>query len=157
MLSLSDPRWRQFKANYTDGRNVADLLARAQSGEAPHGWYDDLFQELCHQYTISDAAYPAAPHLVQLATSREEVRKDLLVLLGACHAFLEPSKPGSIPADIVDAWQSSAREALPLIAGLLEMRQPDVSALLNLLSALAAVSGFPGLARAIEAIDYQWE
>ncbi len=57
MLSLTDPRWLQFQANYTDGGRVASLLSRAEAGEPLGSWYDELFQELCHQYTVSEAAY----------------------------------------------------------------------------------------------------
>lgn len=87
MLSLEDPVWKQFKANYTDGGHVAELLARAESGEPLDTWYDDLFQEICHQYTVSEAAYPAGPHLVYLAESYKELRIPILVLLGTCHTF----------------------------------------------------------------------
>jgi hypothetical protein len=157
VLSLTDPRWGQFQANYTDGNQVAELLARAESGEASHRWYDDLFQELCHQYTVSEAAFPAAHHLARLATAREELRVDLLLLLGACHTFAEPSRLASIPSEMVDEWEDSAKDALPLIADLLAQRRTSVSELLYLLSALAAVGGYPALARNIEAIDYEEE
>jgi hypothetical protein len=157
VFSLDDAEWRQFSANFTNGGQVAALLAQAESGEAPSCWYDDLFQELCHQYTVSEAAYPAAPHLVRLAVSRDDVRKDLLVLLGACYAFSEPSKLDNLPAGISDEWRSSASRALPIIADVLKGNQSSPSDLLYLLAALAAVSGFPALARAIEAIDYEEE
>jgi hypothetical protein len=157
MLSLSDPEWRQFSANYTDGSQVAALLARAESGEALHRWYDDLHQELFHQYTVSKSAYPAAPHLLRLATSRKDARRELLILLGGCHAFSEPSMLDSMPARILDEWRSSASDARPLVADELKEKLPDASHLLYLLSALAALSGYPALARSIEAVDYEAE
>jgi hypothetical protein len=152
---LTDPRWLEFRANYTDGGRVAELLARAQSGEPLNGWYDELHQELCHQYTVSAAAYPAGPHLVRVAMEREEFRKPLLVLLGACHAFSEPSKTGGVPADVEEEWRTSAEAAIPLIAGLLAQPQPTESDLRYLLSALAAVGGYASLASAIECLDYE--
>lgn len=157
MLSLEDPRWSRFGANYTDGRHVAALLSRAENGENEASWYDDLHQELCHQYTVSEAAYPAAPHLVRLAQSREELRKHLLLLFGVCQAFSKPPKLETMPATIVDEWRRSAEEALPLVADLLKHKQPNPSDLLYLLSTLAAVSGYPALTRSIEAVDYQAE
>ena len=153
MLSLTDTRWLQFQGNYTDGGHVANLLARAESGEPLVDWYDELSQELCHQYTVSDAAYPAGPHLVRLAMAFEELRKPLLVLLGMCHAFSEPLQPGRIPSDVEEAWYFSAKEAIPLIAGLLAQPRPSESDLRYLLSSLAAVSGYPSLASAIEGLD----
>ncbi|MCU0520948.1 MAG: hypothetical protein MUF84_09680 [Anaerolineae bacterium] len=67
MLSLSDPAGRLYKANYTDGSHVASLLQRAESGEPIDTWYEDLFQELCHQcgrsspIVTSGVARPLAP------------------------------------------------------------------------------------------------
>lgn len=153
MLELSDPTWRQFPANYTDGSHVAELLARAESGEKPSGWYDDLFQELCHQYTVSRSAYPSAPHLVRIAKAIPSLCKDLLVLLGACYAFLDTAYAGTIPAEMADEWRSSASEAITLLCDLLSQPQSTQSDLQYLLCSLAAVQGYPSLASAIEAID----
>jgi hypothetical protein len=153
MLSLSDPSWRQFQANYTDGGHVAILLRRAESGEPLDSWYEDLFQELCHQYTVSEAAFPAAPHLLRQASAHPELRLHLLVLLGSCHAFVEPARFGAIPAEAAQEWRASAAEAIPLIAALLARPQPDEEELRYLLCSLAAVQGYPGLASAIEALD----
>lgn len=153
MLSLSDPEWRQFQANYTDGGRVAEILGRAERGDPLDDWYDDLFQELCHQYTVSAAAYPAAPHLVRIATSHPELRLELLVLLGSCHADSEPSKLAVMPDEVVAEWRSSAREAMPLLAGLLAEPRWSESELRYLLTSMAALHGFPELALAIEGLD----
>lgn len=157
MLSLSNPQWGHFSANYTDGRQVADLLVRAENGEDFHHWYDDLHQELIHQYTVSQVAYPAAPHLVRLAQARDDAQTELLILLGACHAFSDNELLASMPAQIISDWHSSASDALPLISSVLIQEQPHVSRFLYLLSALAAVSGYPALARSIEQLDYEAE
>jgi hypothetical protein len=153
MLSLTDPQWFQFKANYTDGGQVACLLARAEAGEALEDWYDDLQQELCHQYTVSDAAYPAGPHLARLAAEHEELRLHLLLLLGVCHAFSEPAATRPLPDGVREEWRASAAEAMPLIAELLSRPLPGESEVRYLLSALAAVHGYPALACVIEGFD----
>ena len=125
MLSLSDPTWRQYKANYTDGASVAGLLRRAEAGEQLANWYDDLFQELCHQYTVSEAAYPAAPHLVHLANDHPDLRVHLLILLGACHASAEPAQLATVSPEAAQEWRSSAERAVALIAALLIEPQLD--------------------------------
>lgn len=154
MLSLTDPQWLQFPANFTDGGHVAFLLTQAESNEPLDDWYDGLFQELCHQYTVSDAAYPAGPHLVRLVMTLKAFRMHLLVLLGACHAFSSSLNASTIPAEIQEEWHSSAEEAIPLIAGLLANPQKNESELRYLLVSLAAVNGYPYLASAIEGLDY---
>jgi hypothetical protein len=154
MLSLDDPVWKQFKANYTDGAHVAELLAQAESGEPLDSWYDDLFQEICHQYTVSEAAYPAGPHLVHLAEAHQELRIPLLVLLGTCHAYSQPLKPHTIPPKVQEDWDTTTQQSIPLLAELLA--QPDIPEvdLVYMLSALAAFHGYKSLAVAIVGLDY---
>ena len=157
MLSLSDPHWAQFRANYTDGVQVARLLMRVESGEPLDAWHEELFQELCHQYTVSEAAFPAAPHLARLAAAFEEYRLELLILLGTCHASAEPARVAQLSADIAEGWHASAKEAVPLIADLLARPQVADVELRYLMSALAAVHGYPALASAIERLDAELE
>jgi hypothetical protein len=70
---------------------------------------------------------------------------------------LDPLLLQSVSPSIAQEWRSSAREAWILVAEELKNGQPDASRLLYLLSALAGLSGFPGLARSIEAVDYEAE
>jgi hypothetical protein len=70
-----------------------------------------------------------------------------------CHAYCEPLKTRPIPTDIEEEWHSSAKDAIPLIAGLLAQPQPSESDFRYLLSSLAAVSGYAWLASAIESLD----
>lgn len=82
MLSLDDLKWQELTSNYTSGFHVAELLSQAYAAEPVDKWYDPLFQELLHQYTLSQSAYAAVPHLVQIARDKPEYRKHLLVLIG---------------------------------------------------------------------------
>jgi hypothetical protein len=157
MVNLSDQRWGQYAGNYKDGSTVADLLDKAYSGEIIDHWYEDLHQEICHQYTVSQVALLAAPHLVRLAKNNIELRKPLLVLLGICHAFAEDSVLDQVSAEIRHAWHQSAQESIPLLLDLLVEPQPTPSDLLYLLSSFAACSGYPSLARSIEGVDYEAE
>jgi hypothetical protein len=59
-----------MSGNYGIGSSVAQLLSKAESGDPLGAWFDDLFQELLHQYTVSEVAYAAVPHLVQIASKR---------------------------------------------------------------------------------------
>jgi hypothetical protein len=157
VLDLSDQRWGQFSANYTDGSTVANLLEKAYAGDSIDHWFEDLQQEICHQYTISESAYPAAPHLVQLAKMDSDLGRPLLVLLGICRAYSDRSLLDSIPADVKDAWDHSAEAAVPILLELLSEAQPTQSDFLYLVSSLAACSGFSSLARSLESLDYEPE
>ncbi len=153
MLSLTDPQWDRLHSTYGGGTRVAELLVLAEGGLPLDRWYDDLFQELCHQYTLSEAAYAALPHLVTLARDREEARKHLLVLAGICYAGSQLPDAPPIPAGLEQEWHAAARDAIPLLAKVLAADQHSESDLRYLAMSLAAFNGHYSLALAIEALD----
>lgn len=153
MIELTDPKWSDLPGNYGNGAMVAELIARAEAGAPMDEWYEDLFQSLCHQYTVSVAAYAAVPHLLKIAKSPHAPRTELLILLGSCYAFSDQANPAPIPAEYKEEWLGSARAAIPLLAELLAEAHPSGPELQNLLFAMAAFNGHHSLARAIEALD----
>ena len=157
MLSLTDPTWSELQSTYGTGARVADLLSLAASGTPFDRWYHDLFQELCHQYTVSEAAYAALPHLVALARDNKEARKHLLVLAGSCYAFSQLPEASPIPADLEVEWDAAARDAVPLLTEVLSTEGLSESDLRYLLFSLAAVQGHHSLALVIESLDAEIE
>jgi hypothetical protein len=153
MLALDDGRWSRLQTTYGDGRRVARLLSAAAGGAPVEDWYDDLFQELCHQYTVSEAAYAALPHLVRLATQSEMAGKHLLVLIGACYAAAQVPGARPVPEDLEEAWHSAARAAIPLVGKALAEPALSESDLRYLLFSIAALHGYQALAYAIEGLD----
>lgn len=166
MIELTDPTWSGLKGNYGNGAEIAALIAKAQAGAPVDEWYEDLSQGLCHQETVSEAAYAAAPHLVKIAASPEAPRLDLLILLGACYAHTDfpiltnseeewhaPTRRAfSLPAEIEVEWISSARESIPLLIELLAEPLPELE-LRYLFSCLAAFHGYQWLAKKLETLD----
>jgi hypothetical protein len=157
VLSLSDPRWSELQSTYGSGTRVVDLLSRAEGGAPFDSWYHDLFQELCHQYTVSEAAYAAVPHLVNLARDDGEARKHLLVLAGSCYAFSQLPEASPIPADLEAEWDAAAREAIPLLTEVLATDELSESDLRYLFLSLVAFQGHHSLALALEALDAESE
>lgn len=166
MIELTDPKWNELQGNYGNGPRVAELIAKAMSGAPIDEWYEELFQGLCHQETVSQAAYAAAPHLVKIAASPGAPRKDLLILLGACYTnsylpipadleerWHEPARQAiTLPAELEEEWRASARQAIPLLAELLTEPQPELD-LRYLFSCLAAFHGYQWLAKKLETLD----
>lgn len=153
MLSLDDGRWSGLQTTYGDGRRVARLLSAAAGGAPLEDWYDDLFQELCHQYTVSEAAYAALPHLVRLAAQSETTRKHLLVLIGACYAAAQLPGACPIPEDLEEAWHSAAKAAIPLVGKALAEPSLAELDLRYLLFSITALHGYHALAYVIEGLD----
>jgi hypothetical protein len=157
VLSLTDPKWSELQSTYGDGTRVAELLSHAASGAHFDRWYDDLFQELCHQYTVSEAAYAALPHLVSLARGNWEARKHLVVLAGSCYAFSQLPDAPPIPAELEEEWHATARDAIPLLTEVLSTGGLSESDLRYLFLSLAAFHGHHSLALALEALDAESE
>jgi hypothetical protein len=157
VLPLTDPKWGALQSTYGDGVRVAELLIHAGSGAPLDRWYDELFQELCHQYTVSEAAYAALPHLVALARGTREGRKHLLVLAGCCYTFAPLPDTESVPAEWEQEWRAAAREAIPLVAEVLAAQQLSESDLRYLFLSLAAFHGHRSLALSLEALDAEVE
>lgn len=133
------------------------MLELALTGRPVREWYDELFQELCHQYTVSEVAYAAVPHLVEIAEKTNAFRKQLLVLIGSCYAFSLPSDTPSIPQEAKEDWVSGAKRTIPLLGQALAEPDLESSDLRYLLFATAAVHGYPSLAHYIERFDVEIE
>lgn len=168
MIELTDPKWSELRGNYGNGTLVAGLIDQAQAGAPIDEWYEDLFQGLCHQETVSEAAYAAAPHLLKIASNPEAPRMDLLILLGTCYAHSDSPVPTELeekwhaptrkaiplPAELAAEWQVSARKAIPLLAELLAEPHPE-GELRYLFACMAAFHGYQWLAQKLEALDVE--
>jgi hypothetical protein len=155
MLSLKNLKWNELQSNYGTGSSVARLLSRAIAGDPLDDWYDDLFQELLHQYTLSQAAYAALPHLVEIARQRADTRMHMLILIGACCAHITDPGAPALPLEFKEEWHSAIQEALALIADLLAEGQFTENEMRYLLASLAALHGHSQLSQAIEALDVE--
>jgi hypothetical protein len=155
VLSLNDPRWEKLRSNYGTGAAVVQLIRKAAAGDPLDHWFDDLFQELLHQYTLSEAAYPAVPHLVQVASENQDARKALVVLIGGCFAASGGSASVPIPEDFEAEWGSARQDALLLALDILRDSDLDGNDIRYLLSSVAAFKGENELSVAIEALDVE--
>jgi hypothetical protein len=66
MLELDSPLWADIPAS--SGMNsvlAVKLLRQAHAGD--DSVYPELYHQLCHQFTVGEAAYVAVPHLVAIA------------------------------------------------------------------------------------------
>jgi hypothetical protein len=98
-------------------------------------------------------AYAAVPQLVDIAKKRPDVRKHLIILIGACYAHSSDAGVPSVPAYLQQEWRSARTAALPIMLEVLEDPQLNEEEIRYLLSSLAALKGQNELSIAIEALD----
>jgi hypothetical protein len=65
-------------------------------------------------------AYAAVPQLVDIAKKRPDVRKHLIILIGACYAHSSDAGVPSVPAYLQQEWRSARTAALPIMLEVLE-------------------------------------
>jgi len=153
MLALDNSRWVDLAGNYNNGSQTANLLRQAYAGVNVDAWFEELAKELCHQYTVSEAAYAALPHLVQLAEAYPAWRADLLILAGVCVSY--GNKPPVAIAEEYEADLGAATGPARVMLGeLLSHEQDSDSDVVYMLSALAAFHNCTNLACCIEAQEW---
>ena len=153
MLALDNDLWVDLAGNHRDGSQVAALLRQAVTGADLDIWFEYLVQELIHQYTVSEAAYAALPHLVQLAEAYPAWRADLLILAGVCVSYGN-QPPAAIAEEYEADLSAAAGPARVMLGELLSHEQDSDSDVVYLLSALAAFHHCRELARSIEAQEW---
>jgi len=157
MLPLTDPRWSTLKSNYGSGAQVVELLALARNGDLNDAGYEELFQSLCHQYTLSEAAYAALPHLLEIAQAVPQLREEFLLLAGWCYACSALPNAPALPSDLSAAWRSVPVRAIPMTAEVLQEKIPSQEQFRALTSSLAAYNGHFSLAFVLESLDVEVE
>jgi hypothetical protein len=148
MLSLDSPRWADIPAS--GGMNSAltvRLLRQARAGD--DSGYPELYHQVCHQFTVGEAAYVAVPHLVDIARGMEVKRRvwplSIVGTVAAARAAYPKSAP-PIPGEWRSEYLTANQEALQLTADALSRGGWLPSDSQELLATLAALHGHSNLA-----------
>jgi hypothetical protein len=158
MLSLNDPRWSTLQSNYTNGAQVARLLVKLEMDKLEEEEKERLWQELCHQYTASQAGYAAIPHLVRIAG--ESASQRALELLGqAAHILACLHLPGSdpVPEFLTDGVELAYQQGIEVVGAILAAADPAQEEVHYLLASLASLLKFPDLYFLLEGADMPYE
>ena len=142
MLDLTDPRWKELKATYSNGSTVAKQLSALKRGELSKGEEENFWQELCHQDDSTESGYAAIPHLVTFAENAE-VERALFVLGMSAHILCCSALPRShrIPDFLRSSLDQAAQSGLGQLGELLVRRGvPQGQA--NTRAFLSAIAGF---------------
>jgi hypothetical protein len=135
MLSLDSPRWAELEQGYGTAEDVPRLLDALATLDDPLAraevWFA-LWRMLCRPDAVFNAAYAAAPHLLDVAADFElRERTEAIHFVSRIEVMrLTPTAP-PIPPDLV-ADYAEAVEALPaLVAGAVgEPWTPEIAQIL---------------------------
>ncbi len=129
------------------GRIVAELLQAVESGDG--SVYPELFEQVCHQFSLDTASFAAAVVLVSHARELEPAgRVWPLRIVGAieasrvAHKRYGPRVPGPIEAK----YQQATQKALSLAASALAENRIDTEDSFSLLATVAALQGHANIA-----------
>lgn len=143
MIELESTEWKTLK----NGALVAALLRQFRDGD--DSAFGELYNQVCHQYTVSAAAYMAVPHMVAIARSSSPHRRALLLCIaGSIVASMNCNSRDAAPLhDAVRAELLGAcDEARILASQTLREAGLDKNDSFTLIGALAAFHGHHDLA-----------
>lgn len=157
MLPLDSPRWKSFLTYFGTPEQVPQRLASWResigSRDEERQW-SDLWEQFLHQFTITDAAYAAVPHVVR-ELDRIEPRKrfDYLVELALIESArqTDAGSPALAP-DLADAYHAAVSSARRFAVELLSLEWPKLE-FRYLMSVLASLHGHGGLGELIFHLD----
>ena len=151
MLDLSSAEWSHLRASAGgDGRLTAHLLTKLAGGDTDE--WAELHHQVCHQNTVGEVAYVAAPHMVEIARGASPyIRAQLLSTLGAIEASRKtwPEHAPTIRAEWQVEYERACENARALAADGLRHRGEQVETFL-LLGALAGLHGHADLAMLLQ-------
>jgi hypothetical protein len=148
MNEIDKINWNELQSAVgSPGRIVAELLHAIENGDTSA--YDELFEQVCHQFSLGTASFPAAVVLVCYARNLapgDQVRP--LGIVGAIEASRVAGQGGgpSPPEQFVGLYERAIREALSLSSAALAQRQENPEHSYSLIATLAALQGHANIA-----------
>ena len=157
MLDLKSPEWAHLRAS-SGGNGVltAELLAELYAGDA-NAW-GELCNQVCHQNTVGEVAYVAAPHLVEIAVQAGPHLKALVLFtIGDMEASRQayPRNTAPIRPEWLAEYQRACADARSLAARTLQERGERVDTIL-LIAALAGLHGHANVAILLQSGPEPW-
>jgi uncharacterized protein YbaR (Trm112 family) len=144
MLSLNDPAWRSLKHAYGSAESIPRLIQQLRANPTGDLW-SELWLCICHQYSVYTATYAAVPHILSIARSLPIGRRfEPLHLLGTITAYHEET---ALLDDYRADYLAMTSEAPDLCLDEIAARPKSRESVIYLLSSLAGLSGYTGLAR----------
>jgi hypothetical protein len=142
MLPLDSAKWFELKAAGGNPLLVPRLIQALTDKPTEQDW-DEVWEQVSHQWTGYPVAFAAVPHLVYLAIRQERATTPGFLLgLGRTVDSLASLSP---PADLKDAWEDALREVSSIVNRAAVTRGYPSEDYVCVLHAAAALCGHQGL------------
>jgi hypothetical protein len=144
MLSLDSPRWKSFSTYFGSPEQVPQRLAswrESIGGPDEDLQWSELWEQFLHQFTITDAAYAAVPHVVgDLDRVAPRKRFDYLVELALIEGARQSAGAPELASDLAHPYYTAMAKARHLAVECLSLELPKIE-FRYLLSILASLHG----------------
>ena len=144
MLPLDSPRWAEFEVYFGQPRQVPERLAlwrESIGGPDEKRRWSELWEQFLHQFTITDAAYAAMPHVVvRLNHIPARGQFEYLLDVGLIESARQHEGAPALTEDLASAYFAAVEEAKRLAVALLTLDWPKVE-FRYVLSMLASLHG----------------
>jgi hypothetical protein len=148
VLDLKSPAWATISAS-PGGNGVLTARLLGQLWDGDESAWAELYQQVCHQNTVGEVAFVAAPHLVGIArNAKPRFRAILLGTIGSIVASGQCYGRGA--AKLREEWKADFALACANARSLAAetLREPDLDPAdsFELIATLAALHGHANLA-----------
>lgn len=148
MLDLDSPRWGDIPSSPGGtGLLAAQLLRQIRGGD--DSACGELFEQVCHQFSVGAVAYVVVPHLVEIASTRppgDRVRPLAIVGSVAAARLADPRNSAPLPSEWSAEYEAANEAARDLTVDALRRPGWDPSDSQELIATLAALHGHANLA-----------
>ena len=148
-LPLDSPRWSQLWTRMGPGAYPVPQALRDLGGDPSDlELFREMWPEICAEETTYDAAFAAAPYLMDFAGRLDPADADEYLIV----AGLIATYASDVPSDLEPAYRTAMHRGLALALGRLENCTTDAD-LRYLLASVAAMRGRTDLAEVLQDLD----
>ena len=151
MLSLDDPKWKEFEGGYRIQYDASIALRSLEQASTPkeiESIFAELWEELHHQGDVGLASYYAAPHLVRIAKEKRLFDFNVFGLVATIEIERHRDNP-PLPMEIEREYLQAVSKGIPELVKMGIEKEWDLTLASTILSALAVSKGHIAMADAI--------
>ncbi len=137
LLSLDDPRWKEFEGGYRLPYDASIALRALRDGTDV---WDELWSELYHQGDVGIASYAAVPQLVAMAMKNGSPDWNFYALIAAIETERHRRGNPAVPDWLMESYQEAWCRVVPIATSDLA-RDCDESLVRIILGVLALAKG----------------